>query len=191
MTGQIDDPEIDARRAARAEQTRAHLSVADRLTTRAKNRRETITIGEGPDAVEIEFRVPLACEVKEIEDLQTRTLGAVTEMQRCMRRLATIEKQQGSNTKRQDLADRMTELEAQANRDRRRHLEILADLIIDESVTVEYLESGEMALEDVGTITMGIMERVRELAEQARFLRRQRPGEGAAAVVHENGKTPP
>lgn len=78
MTGQVDDPDLSVRIADRQQELEKksvqELTVAERLTIRAMERRETLELDSEAGSIEIVFRLPLAAETQEIQELQKNAL---------------------------------------------------------------------------------------------------------------------
>ena len=181
MSGQVDDPALSTRIAERQQELAAkplqEMTVAERLTLRALERRETLVVDSEGGEFEIVVRLPLAAEAREIEELQTDAVRTATEIRR--RTLGLIRLQdRPRGSSQDDLAAELTEaqqaldaLQARAAAANHRILEIVASLCVDESITVEFLESGLFAPEDIGGIVQGILKVSQERAKEAQSFR--------------------
>jgi len=181
VSGQVDDPALSTRITERQQELAAkpaqELTVAERLTLRAMERRETLVVDSSGGEIEIEIRLPLAAEVREIEDLQNDAVRTATEIRRRTLRLIRLQDRPGGSSQEDFVAEltgaqeALEALQSRAAAANRQLLELIADICVDESITVKFLESGMFAPEDIGGIVQGVLKASQERAAEARSFR--------------------
>lgn len=144
-TGQIDKPELQARADNKviqeAEQAAENLSIAQRLTRRAKQETIIIPFQDDIGTFDIEVRLPTAAEMDYINEIQERIAKAGKENNRAA-------------------ADEASLLLYQK----------MEEITIDPSLTVEFFKSGNFISSDFGQIIKEILlEEQRRVSSIASF----------------------
>lgn len=144
---QVDNPDISRRMQKRIQELKqkpkGELTVAERLMLRAHNQRMTISLPDGDDTIEVQFRVPLACEFDEIIRLQALIVNGT---------------KSGNVTMVESNSDRL--------------FEMMADLAVDESMDKEFFRSGCILMSDLVQFIKEIMTSEQEKIQEVKSFRK-------------------
>lgn len=159
--GQIEDPELSARLAARTAQaalnTAQNLSTAQRLSRRAKHETLKIPFEDDLGTFEIEIRIPTSAELDELMKLQKKVGEAGKSLS--------------------------PEGPAEVDRISEELYKKMEDLCTDPSLTAEFFKSGDFLGSDFGQIIKEIfIEEERRISNISSF-RKKPNGPGTVRII--------